>query len=195
MSWRRKGSWHSEEAEQWVTATLDAFGSCGMLEDGPVAPDASIPSPDADILAARLAAECAPYASLEPVAEERYRLLETCVLIRFGHLAQVRRARDITEVQAEITTRSCEVLGRAINPHLFRDCVATSIAIEDPRHIGIAWRLLGHRTPSTTEMYYNQARSVEASRRLQGYLLSLRSRIGRLNWSNFSPNDRDIGRQ
>jgi len=105
------------------------------------------------------------------------------------------RARDITEVQAEITTRTCEVLGRAINPHLFRDCVATSIAIEDPRHIGIAWRLLGHRSPSTTEMYYNQARSVEASRRLQGYLLSLRSRIGRLNWSNFSPNDRDIGRQ
>jgi hypothetical protein len=84
-----------DEAEQWVTATLDAFRSCGMLEDGPVAPDASIPSPDLEILAARLAAECAPYASFEPVAEERYRLLETCALIRFGHLAQVRLVRSV----------------------------------------------------------------------------------------------------
>jgi integrase len=73
-----------------------------------------------------------------------------------------------------ITSRTREILGRAINPHLFRDCVATSVAIEDPRHVGIAWRLLGHHTPETTEMYYNQARSVEASRRLQNFLLSLR---------------------
>jgi hypothetical protein len=83
-----------DEAEQWVTATLDAFRSCGMLEDGPVAPDASIPSPE-EILAARLAAECAPYASFAPVAEERYRLTETCALIRFGHLAQVRLVRSV----------------------------------------------------------------------------------------------------
>ena len=73
-----------------------------------------------------------------------------------------------------ITVRTRETLGRPINPHLFRDCAATSVAIEDPRHIGIAWRLLGHRTPKTTEQYYNQARSVEASQRLQNVLLSLR---------------------
>ena len=84
-----------DEAEQWVTVTLDAFRSCGMLEDGPVAPDASIPSSDLEILAARMAAECAAYASFEPVAEERYRLLETCALIRFGHLAQVRLVRSV----------------------------------------------------------------------------------------------------
>jgi hypothetical protein len=84
-----------EDAEQWVTATLDAFSSCGILEDGPVAPGASTPSPDLEILAARLAAECAPYASFEPVAEERYRLLQTCALIRFGHLAQVRLVRSV----------------------------------------------------------------------------------------------------
>ena len=73
-----------------------------------------------------------------------------------------------------ITTRTCHILGRPINPHLFRDCVATSIAIEDPTHIDIASGLLGHHTPATTEMYYNQARGVEASRRLQTFLLSLR---------------------
>jgi integrase/recombinase XerD len=65
-------------------------------------------------------------------------------------------------------------LGKAIHPHLFRDCAATGIALEDPTHIRIASRLLGHRAFSTTETYYNQARGVEASRIMQNYLLSLR---------------------
>jgi integrase len=47
-------------------------------------------------------------------------------------------------------------------------------AIDDPANIGIAPRLLGHRTRSTTERYYNQARSVGASRLMQSYLLALR---------------------
>lgn len=85
----------SEEAEQWVTSTLDAFRSCGMLEDGPVASTASTPSPGDDAEPARQAADCAPYASFEPVTEQRYRLLETCALIRFGHLAQVRLVRSV----------------------------------------------------------------------------------------------------
>jgi hypothetical protein len=85
----------SEEAEQWVTATLDAFGLCGILENGPVAPVALTPSPEDDAEAARRAAGCAPYESFEPVAEQRYRLLETCALIRFGHVAQVRLVRSI----------------------------------------------------------------------------------------------------
>ena len=85
----------SGEAEQWVTATLDAFTACGMFQDGPVAPVVLRPSPDGDAEAARQAAGCARYASFEPVAEERYRLLETCALIRFGHVAQVRLVRSI----------------------------------------------------------------------------------------------------
>ncbi len=85
----------SGEAEHWITATLDAFWSSGMVEDGPVAPVALTPSPDDDAEAARQAAGCGPYASFEPVAEERYRLLETCALIRFGHMAQVRLVRSI----------------------------------------------------------------------------------------------------
>jgi hypothetical protein len=85
----------SEEAEQLVTATLDAFRSYGMLEDGPAAPVAWTASPDDDAETARLAADCAPYASFEPVAEQRYRLLETRALVRFGHLAQVRLVRSV----------------------------------------------------------------------------------------------------
>jgi 3',5'-cyclic AMP phosphodiesterase CpdA len=83
-----------------------------------------------------------------------------------------------------IVARTREGLGHPINPHLFRDCAATSIAIEDPAHIGIASRLLGHRTRSTTERYYNQARGVEASHKaLRNDLIrdirTMRVRIGK----------------
>src|ERR1700747_3748442 len=47
-----------EEAEQWITAPLDAFKLGGILEDGPVAPVASTASPDDDAEAARQAAGC-----------------------------------------------------------------------------------------------------------------------------------------
>jgi integrase len=77
-------------------------------------------------------------------------------------------------IYTRIVARTREGLGQAINPHLFRDCAATSIAIDDPAHIGIATRLLGHRSGSTTERFYNQARSVEASRLMQKVLLALR---------------------
>jgi integrase/recombinase XerD len=76
-----------------------------------------------------------------------------------------------------VVARTREGLGRAINPHLFRDCAATSIAIDDPAHVGIASRLLGHRTGSTAERYYNQARSLEASRLMQKSLLARRNGI------------------
>jgi integrase/recombinase XerD len=50
-----------------------------------------------------------------------------------------------------VVGRTQEAFGHPINPHLFRDCAATSIAVDDPVHIGIATRLLGHRTGATTE--------------------------------------------
>lgn len=77
-------------------------------------------------------------------------------------------------IYMRVTARTRDGLGRSINPHLFRDCAATSIAIDDPGHIGIASRLLGHRTASTTERYYNHARSLEASRLVQQHILALR---------------------
>jgi len=79
-----------------------------------------------------------------------------------------------SSIYAHVTARTRDGLGRPVNPHLFRDCAATSIAIDDPRHIGIATPLLGHRSASTTEKYYNQASAVEASRTMQTFLLALR---------------------
>jgi integrase/recombinase XerD len=57
-------------------------------------------------------------------------------------------------IYIRIVARTRAGLGQSVNPHLFRDCAATSVAIEDPAHVGIASRLLGHRTRSTTERYY-----------------------------------------
>ena len=74
-----------------------------------------------------------------------------------------------------ITKCTLKGLGRAVNPHLFRDCSASTIALEDPHHVRIAARLLGHRTFSTTEEYYIQAGNIEASRIMQTHLLALRS--------------------
>lgn len=59
-------------------------------------------------------------------------------------------------------------LGQAINPHLFRDCAATSIAIELPGQVGIIRPVLGHTNGVTGQRYYNQARSLEAARAFQG---------------------------
>jgi len=52
--------------------------------------------------------------------------------------------------------------GKPVNPHLFRDCVATTIAIEDPVNVQIAADLLGHSSLEFTSKYYIQAETVEA---------------------------------
>jgi integrase len=54
--------------------------------------------------------------------------------------------------------------GAAINPHLFRDAAATTLAIADPAHVRVAAPLLGHRTFMTTERYYQQAKAFDAHR-------------------------------
>jgi integrase len=73
-----------------------------------------------------------------------------------------------------VTGRTRAAFGRPVNPHLFRDCAATTIAIEDPVHVRVATSILGHRSPATTERYYNLARSVEAARAWQATLSRLR---------------------
>jgi integrase len=54
--------------------------------------------------------------------------------------------------------------GIAMSPHKFRYAAATTAAIAAPEHVRIAAPLLGHRTFSTTETYYQQAQTLEAHR-------------------------------
>lgn len=76
-----------------------------------------------------------------------------------------------------ITKLTKRAFGRSLNPHLFRDCVATSIAIEDPDHIEIGMTMLGHSSSKTMEKHYNHATSVEAGRQFQKTISALREEI------------------
>jgi integrase/recombinase XerD len=73
-----------------------------------------------------------------------------------------------------IVEQTKAAFGHPVNPHLFRDCVATSVAVDDPNHFGIAARLLGHRNQATTERYYDLARSIDAIRRHQELIIGIR---------------------
>ena len=66
--------------------------------------------------------------------------------------------------------------GRSLHPHLFRDCAATTIATGDPEHVRITMSVLGHATMATSERYYNHAQGVEAIRKVQSHILTLRRR-------------------
>jgi integrase/recombinase XerD len=63
-----------------------------------------------------------------------------------------------------IRAQTKQHFGVALNPHLFRDAAATTLAIADPAHVRLAAPLLGHRTFTTTEKYYRQARAHDAHR-------------------------------
>ena len=68
-------------------------------------------------------------------------------------------------IRQAIIRRTQTALGVPINPHLFRDCAATTLAIEDPAHIGAAATILGHTSNRTTHKHYIQANTLAASRR------------------------------
>jgi hypothetical protein len=67
--------------------------------------------------------------------------------------------------------------GRPISPHLFRDCAATSIAVDNPKHVGDASLVPGHADHKMTEKHYNHARSLQASRRHADTLARLRTSL------------------
>lgn len=107
-----------EEAASWITTTLEALRSHGMAVDGPI-PE---PAVSAELLlqqqaqAQRIAA-MPPYSPVDAVAERRYRLLGSTVLMRFamaaqaeavdsalGHLAVADSAEptNLVEIQASV---------------------------------------------------------------------------------------------
>jgi integrase len=85
-----------------------------------------------------------------------------------------RRALSEQSIYTTICAATEEELGVRLNPHLFRDALATGIATDDPEHIRMASRLLGHTDPRTTERHYIHAQALRASRRYNGVVLPLR---------------------
>jgi integrase/recombinase XerD len=76
-----------------------------------------------------------------------------------------------------IKKHTSAAFGRYLSPHLFRDCAATTIAVDDPKHARSIMNILGHSTPATSEKHYNQARSLEASRRYEKVIANLIRRL------------------
>jgi integrase/recombinase XerD len=62
-----------------------------------------------------------------------------------------------------IVKRTKMAFGKSVNPHLFRDCAATSLALADPEYVWLAAILLGHSNLNTTERHYIQATTREAA--------------------------------
>ena len=84
-----------QEAEPWVTATLGAFRASGLFGDERRSgPASSAGAEDAGDVPAE-AHGLPPYSPFEPAMERRYRLLETCALVRFGSMAQVRLVNSV----------------------------------------------------------------------------------------------------
>ena len=67
--------------------------------------------------------------------------------------------------------------GQSINPHLFRDCAATTVAIDDPEHAHVIAPILGHSSMTTSERHYNQARTVDAGRQYHTILTETRRKL------------------
>lgn len=71
-----------------------------------------------------------------------------------------------------VSKRTAERFGTAINPHLFRDCLATTVATETPDAVSSTSQLLGHASLLTSERHYNHADGLKASRLLQTHVLA-----------------------
>ena len=84
------------------------------------------------------------------------------------------RPMSVPGIYERITEVTRQQFGRSVNPHLFRDCAATSIALEDPDHVRITVSILGHACLSTSERYYNHALSQKAASLHQAELIAMR---------------------
>jgi len=82
-------------------------------------------------------------------------------------------------IYSRVTKMTKQEFGVARNPHSFRDSVQTSLAVDDPRHVGAASAILGHSNPSITLRHYNLAGVIEGARQHQGSILALKRSHGR----------------
>jgi integrase/recombinase XerD len=113
----------------------------------------------------------APYID-DYLSNHRPRLLQSTTsnrlwVSRFGGNLTCNSVRRQIKLHTEVA------FGKAITPHLFRDCAATSIAIHDPEHVWITSNILGHNTLATSQKYYDQSRMLEAGRHYQSTIADL----------------------
>jgi site-specific recombinase XerC len=74
------------------------------------------------------------------------------------------------------TRTTKRLFGKSINPHLLRDCAATTLASVSYASALAARGLLGHKHYQTTQKYYIHAKQLEASRKVNNILLGIACR-------------------
>lgn len=62
-----------------------------------------------------------------------------------------------------ICRHTAAAFGQPVNPHLFRDALATTVAVRRPELIGIVTPLLGHHSIATAQRHYNRAGMTSAA--------------------------------
>ncbi len=87
-------------------------------------------------------------------------------------------AQDDTSVYGQIVSRTEDAFGVGLNPHLFRHCLATSLAINVPDMVRISHVMLANDV-ATCERDYNIAMMNVSGRRLGGTVDKLRERFRR----------------
>ena len=126
--------------------------------------------------------------SLVPYLEEyldRHRLLLAASPVgrsAAGKMVWISRdggAMEPAGIREFIYKETESAFGEAINPNLFRDCAATTIAIDDPAHARCIAKILGHSSMATSERHYNQAGSIEAGNQYQAVLDNCRKKLAR----------------
>jgi integrase/recombinase XerC len=72
------------------------------------------------------------------------------------------------QLRRRIARATEEELGKRITPHLFRDCLATTVSERAPERIEDAARLLGHRTPAGKGRSHTRTPAIETYRQVSG---------------------------
>lgn len=121
-------------------------------------------------------------AALAPALERYLAVHRPVLLSRAGDAGTTARlwvsatgsAMGEAAIYGRIVKLTRTAFGAPVNPHLFRDCAATSIALEGPAHVRITREILGHGAMATSERHYNHAGGLAASRDYQAHVQRLR---------------------
>jgi site-specific recombinase XerD len=80
-------------------------------------------------------------------------------------------------VRQIVIRRTTGAFGHGINPHLFRDIAATTLAFARPDQALLARDLLGHSRFDTTEGHYLHAKTADAGRAYARRITALRKTL------------------
>ena len=82
-----------------------------------------------------------------------------------------------SSIYRRVILRTHEAFGFSMNPHLFRDCAATTLAIHKPEHVLVGAGLLGHSDLRTIHQHYIHVQTTKAGNAHQTVMRKLRRRL------------------